>query len=57
MTAYQEIRAAGRSMHQKCLEASRHLDFHPARIAKRMTLPTVGKTLVESVEQEYRDVV
>ncbi len=33
-------------MHQKCLEASRHLDFHPARIAKRMTLPTVGKTLV-----------
>lgn len=46
MTLYQEIRAAGKSMHAKALEAARHPDFLPARIAKRMTLPTSGRTLI-----------
>jgi hypothetical protein len=46
MTLYQEIRAAGKAMHSKALGATKHLDFHPARIAKRMTLPTSGRTLI-----------
>ncbi|MCU0772249.1 MAG: hypothetical protein MUE94_10850 [Verrucomicrobia bacterium] len=46
MTTYQEIRAAGKTMSQKCLEATRHLDYQPGPIAKRMTLPTAGKTLI-----------
>ena len=46
MTLYQEIRAAGKAMHSKALEATRHLDFNPLRIAKRMTLPFAGRTLV-----------
>jgi len=46
MTLYQEIRAAGQAMQSKALKATRHLDFHPARIAKRMTLPTSGRTLM-----------
>jgi hypothetical protein len=40
MTLYQEIRAAG-----KALDATRHLDFNPLCIARRMTLPLVGRTL------------
>ncbi len=46
MTPYQTIRAAGKAMHSKTLDATRHLDFHPARIAKRMTLPVMGRMLV-----------
>jgi hypothetical protein len=45
-TLYQEIRAAGKAMVGKAMEATKHLDFHPARIAKRMTLPTSGKILL-----------
>ncbi|MBI2928529.1 MAG: hypothetical protein HYY24_22905 [Verrucomicrobia bacterium] len=45
-TLYQEIRAAGKAMHGKLLEATRGLGFHPLRIAKRMTLPVVGRTLI-----------
>jgi hypothetical protein len=46
LTLYQEIRAAGKSMHSKALKATHHLDFDMLRIAKRMTLPLVGRTLV-----------
>lgn len=46
MTPYQTIRAAGKTMHSKALECTRHLDFNPKRIAKRMTLPVAGRTLV-----------
>ena len=46
MTLYQEIRAAGKAMHRKALEATRHLDFNMLRIAKRMTLSVTGRTLV-----------
>ncbi len=45
MTLYQEIRAAGKGLHSKALEATRRLDYNPLRIAKRMTLPLVGRTL------------
>jgi hypothetical protein len=38
MTLYQELRAAGKAMHSKTLDATRHLDFNPIRIAKRMRL-------------------
>lgn len=33
-------------MHAKALGATRHLDFDPIRIAKRMTLPVTERTLV-----------
>jgi hypothetical protein len=56
MTLYQEIRAAGKAMHSKALQATTHLDFDPLRIAKRMTLPFAGRTQ-RGVEQEYQDVV
>jgi hypothetical protein len=46
MTLYQEIRAAGKAMISKALQATDHLDFNPLRIAKRMTLPVAGRTLV-----------
>jgi hypothetical protein len=50
MTPYQTIRAAGKAMHTKALDATRHLDFNPIRIAKRMTLPVTGRTLVFDAE-------
>lgn len=46
VTLYQEIRAAGKAMHSKVLEATKSLDFNPIRIARRMTLPMSGKTLI-----------
>jgi hypothetical protein len=46
MTLYQEIRAAGKAMQEKALKATKHLDFNPLRIAKKMTLPLNGRTLV-----------
>jgi hypothetical protein len=46
MTLYQEIRAAGKTMHSKAFETTRHLDFNALRIAKRMTLPVAGRTLM-----------
>ena len=46
MTSYQQIRAAGKAMHSKVLNATKHLDFHPVRIAKRMTVPVAGRTLI-----------
>jgi hypothetical protein len=58
MTVYQEIRAAGKAMHSKALEATRHLDFIPFRIAKRMTLPVAGRTLIfddEVVQNAFFD--
>jgi hypothetical protein len=58
MTPYQEIRAAGKAMHSKVLDATRHLDFNPIRIAKRMTLPVAGRTLVfddEVVQNAFFD--
>ena len=33
-------------MHAKALEATRHLDFNALRMAKRMGLPTSGRTLI-----------
>lgn len=46
MTLYQEIRAAGKAVQTKALEATKHLDFNPLRIAKKMTLPLSGRTLL-----------
>ena len=46
MTLYQEIRAAGKAMHSKVTKATIHLEFNMLRIAKRMTLPLAGRTLV-----------
>jgi len=46
MTLYQEIRAAGKEMQAKALDATKHLDFNPLRIAKQMTLPLNGRTLI-----------
>ncbi len=58
MTPYQELRAAGKEMHSKALDATRHLDFDPIRIAKRMTLPLTGRTLIfdgEVVQNAFFD--
>jgi len=46
MTPYQEIRAAGKAMHGKVFEVTKALDFDPIRMAKRMTLPLSGRTLI-----------
>ena len=46
MTSYKEIRTTGRALQGKLLDATRHLDFNAIRIAKQMTLPVVGRTLV-----------
>jgi len=46
MTLYQQLRAAGRSLHSKALDAARGLGFSPGHVAKRMTLPTTGRTLL-----------
>jgi hypothetical protein len=46
MTPYQEIRAAGRAMHSKALESTKHLHLDPLRIARHMTLPHNGRTLI-----------
>ena len=58
MTTYQEIRAVGKELHKKLLDATQHLNFHPIRIAKRMTLPVLGRALVlgdESEQNAYFD--
>jgi hypothetical protein len=58
MTLYQELRAAGKAMHAKALGATRHLDFNPIRIARRMTLPVTGRTLIfddEVVQNAFLD--
>jgi hypothetical protein len=58
MTLYQELRAAGMAMHGKALDAARHLDFNPIRIARRMTLPLAGRTLIfddEVVQNAFFD--
>ena len=52
MTLYQEIRAAGKAMHSKALESTRHLDFDMLRIAKRMTITVTGRTLVFDSEAD-----
>jgi hypothetical protein len=46
MTLYQEIRAAGKTLHAKALDATEQPGFHPAQIARRMTLPMSGRTLL-----------
>jgi hypothetical protein len=58
MTLYQKIRAAGKAMHSKAVKATRHLDFDMRRIAKRMTLPLAGRTLVfdgEAAQNAFLD--
>lgn len=59
MTLYQEIRAAGKQMTGKITDAMRHPEFDMIRTAKRVGLPTVGKTLIfgGEVDQEYQDVI
>ena len=45
-------------MHSKAIEATKHLDFDPGRIAKRMTMPVVGRTLIfadEVVQNAFFD--
>src|SRR6266498_2752298 len=46
MTLYQEIRTAALEMHGKVLRATQHLDFDGVRIAKRMTVPVLGRNIV-----------
>lgn len=46
MTLYQEIRAAGKAMLPKALAATKHLGFDMLRIAKKMTVPMSGRTLI-----------
>ncbi len=46
MTAYQEIRTAGMSAVPKLLKSTHAAEINPARVAKRMTLPMAGRTLV-----------
>lgn len=46
MTSYETLRAAGKALYPKALNATRHLDFNPIRIAKRMTLSVMGRTLL-----------
>ncbi|HWI57696.1 MAG TPA: hypothetical protein VNZ22_10755 [Bacillota bacterium] len=58
MTLYEELRVAGKAMHAKVLAATQHLDFNPVRIAKRMTIPVVGRTILfddESVQNAFLD--
>jgi hypothetical protein len=58
MTLYQEIRAAGKAMHNKAMRATRDLEFNPLRIAKRMTVPLAGRTLIfdsEVVQNAFFD--
>src|SRR5947207_5260771 len=44
---YKEVRAAGKSMHRKVLDATKGLKgFDPIKIARRMTLPMSGQTLI-----------
>ena len=52
MTLYQELRAAGKALHQKAMDVTKNLDFNPKRVAKRMTLPTAGHTLLFGGEAE-----
>ena len=46
MEAYKELRAAGKSMHSKVMAATKELGFDPIKIARRMTLPMSGRTLI-----------
>jgi hypothetical protein len=46
MTLYEEIRAAGKAFQPKALAATKHLNFDLLRIAKKLTVPTSGRTLV-----------
>jgi hypothetical protein len=46
MTTYKELRAAGKSMHAKVVQFTRNLGFDPIKIARRMTLPMSGQTLI-----------
>jgi hypothetical protein len=58
MPLYQEIRAAGKSMHHKVMEAGRNLNFNIRHVAKRMTLPTAGRTLIfdsEATQNAFLD--
>ena len=43
---YVELRAAGREVHRKVMDACQSLDFDFIRIAKTMTLPVMRRTLV-----------
>lgn len=45
-------------MNSKVVKATSHLDFNPIRIAKRMTIPVVGRTIVfdgEAAQNAYFD--
>lgn len=58
MTAYQEIRATGKALQIKIMEATKNLGFKPSQIAKQMTLPIVGRTLLfdnEAVQNAFFD--
>ena len=52
MTLYQQLRSAGKEMHGKALDNTKHLDFNPIRAAKRMTLPRAGRALIFADEAE-----
>jgi len=46
MNDYKELRAAGKSMHEKAFKASVELGFDALKIARRLTLPVSGRTLI-----------
>src|SRR5205823_3242552 len=44
---YKELRAASQSMHRKVMDATKDLEgFDAVKIARRMTLPMSGETLI-----------
>jgi hypothetical protein len=49
---YLELRAAGRALHSKIAEARDRHTFNPVRVARSMTLPCVGQTLIFGEELE-----
>ena len=58
MATYQQMRDAGRLLTGKLLDATRHSGFNVVRIAKRLTVPVVGRTSVfgdESAQYAFVD--
>jgi hypothetical protein len=50
--SYQEIRAAGKDLFAKIMEATRHLDFDMVKAARKMTLPTEERTFLFDSETD-----
>jgi hypothetical protein len=60
MTLYQQIRAAGRSMHEKVIATANNPHFNLGRAAKRMTIPVLGRIIQpddETAQNAFLDFV